>query len=293
MTTTTDTAGHPDVAEMSDLTEGLLPPDRSTEVRRHLDECGMCAEVYESLEEIRGLLGSAPEPGRMPDDVAASIDAVLAAESPLTAVGEPAPAHVSRETPTKPDRPTGRPRATTGPGRKRSERGRRRNRLVLGTVLTAAVLGAGTLVATSLGTGDGRTRAHGTPSPAAASFSGHSVQEQVGVLLDAKQGLPRSGDKRRLSSEGRSSAPGFTEGPSTLAQTVAPVPDCIRQALPQRNDVLGSKTGTFAGKSAYLVVVPDTDDATRVTAYVVDTACVLKHPTSPGTVLWNGSYPRP
>ena len=68
MTSTTDTAEHPDVAEISDLTEGLLPPSRTADVRRHLDECELCADVHASLEEIRGLLGTLPGPPRMPDD---------------------------------------------------------------------------------------------------------------------------------------------------------------------------------------------------------------------------------
>ncbi|GGR81895.1 hypothetical protein GCM10010252_20610 [Streptomyces aureoverticillatus] len=129
MTTTTDSAGHPDVAEISDLTEGLLSPSRTLDVRRHLDDCPLCTDVYESLEEIRGMLGTLPGPPRMPTDVAERIDAALAAEALLDAtaiiaaaeaepaadgsaaddaaatassretVGEPA-AHVSRETST-------------------------------------------------------------------------------------------------------------------------------------------------------------------------------------------------
>ncbi|WP_329034056.1 zf-HC2 domain-containing protein [Streptomyces sp. NBC_01725] len=93
MTTTTGTTEHPDVSEISDLTEGLLSPARSTEVREHLDGCALCADVHESLEEIRGLLGSLPGPQRMPADVAARVDAALAAEALLNATAD-----VSRET---------------------------------------------------------------------------------------------------------------------------------------------------------------------------------------------------
>ena len=77
MTSTTDMAGHPDVAEISDLTEGLLEPSRTADIQRHLDECELCADVHASLEEIRGLLGSVPGPTRMPADVAERIDAAL------------------------------------------------------------------------------------------------------------------------------------------------------------------------------------------------------------------------
>lgn len=85
MTSTTDMAGHPDVAEISDLSEGILPPPRSADVRRHLDDCELCADVYASLEEIRDLLGTLPGPPRMPADVAGRIDAALAAEALLNA----------------------------------------------------------------------------------------------------------------------------------------------------------------------------------------------------------------
>lgn len=86
MTSMTDAngdAGHPDVAEISDLAEGLLGPARSGEVRSHLDACALCADVRSSLDEIRGLLGTLPGPSRMPADVAGRIDAALAAEALL------------------------------------------------------------------------------------------------------------------------------------------------------------------------------------------------------------------
>lgn len=134
MTTTTDSAGHPDVAEISELTEGLLSPSRTLDVRRHLDDCPLCADVYASLEEIRGMLGSLPGPPRMPTDVAERIDAALAAEALLDATATATeadtaglagsaretdadrettakPSHVSRETsPTD----TAKPTATSG-----------------------------------------------------------------------------------------------------------------------------------------------------------------------------------
>ncbi|WP_373569073.1 anti-sigma factor family protein, partial [Streptomyces alfalfae] len=81
MTATTDSAGHPEVTEISDLTEGLLSPSRTSAVRRHLDGCELCADVYASLEEIRDTLGTLPEPPRMPADIAGRIDAALAAEA--------------------------------------------------------------------------------------------------------------------------------------------------------------------------------------------------------------------
>ncbi|MEU3955966.1 zf-HC2 domain-containing protein [Streptomyces achromogenes] len=301
---TTDTTGHPDVAEISDLTEGLLAPDRDREVRRHLDMCDSCASVHASLQEIRDLLGAMPEPERMPDDVAVRLDAALAAEAVGSAGAEDATGDVSRETsPTadqraeRPagqpaDRPAGRPRATTGPGRKGTERGRRRGRIALGAVLTAAVLGAGSLLVTSLSGTSQHPSTQGTPTASAGAFSGDSVENQVHSLLGAQK-LPRGGDRTRQHPDDGPRSFGTTEGPNTLLQTAVPVPDCVRQALRQRADVLGAKTGTYAGRSAYLVVVADTRDSERVTAYVVDASCVQRRPTSAGKVLLKQSLARP
>ncbi|MFD5345280.1 anti-sigma factor family protein, partial [Streptomyces anulatus] len=85
MTSTADTAQHPEVSEISDLTEGLLSPSRAAEVQQHVAGCDLCSEVRDSLEEIRDLLGTMPTPEPMPEDIAARIDAALAAEVRPTA----------------------------------------------------------------------------------------------------------------------------------------------------------------------------------------------------------------
>ncbi|MGW0412054.1 hypothetical protein ACWDZX_12260 [Streptomyces collinus] len=311
--TSTDTAGHPDVAEISDLTEGILPSDRSTEVRRHLDACELCADVRASLEEIRGLLGTVPGPPRMPADVAGRIDAALAAEAllastapealdppvlvsdtekagALTGAGVP----VSRETPVPADRPAGRPHAATGPGRKGRDRGRRRRTVALGAVLTAALLGAGTLVMQSLHSGGSDTTAHGTPTSSAGAFSGDSVRSQVKDLLAPQAGKqPSPHSKQPRSGVGTEQVtPTPAQSANTLLQTQPSVPDCVRRAIHRDDNVLGAKTGTYAGKNAYLVVVPDSHDSAKVTAYVVDAACVDGKPATAGTVLLQQSFPR-
>lgn len=310
MTSTADTAGHPDVAEISDLTEGLLSPNRTEEVRRHLEACELCADVRASLEEIRGLLGTVPVPSPMPADVASRIDAALAAEALLSATepkaqGAPllvsAPedpdevAHggVSRETSAPADRPVGRPHGATGPGRKGRERGRRRRTVVLGAVLTAAVLGAGSLVLQSLSSGGSDIAAHGKPTPSASTFSGDSVQNQVKGLLSIKKETERGSGSHRPGADSQQTTPGSPQSANTLIQTQPSVPDCVRKAITGSADVLGAKTGTYAGKSAYLVVLRDTDDTTRVTVYVVDAACVGQQPVSPGKVLLKQSLARP
>ncbi|WP_046727605.1 anti-sigma factor family protein [Streptomyces humi] len=313
MTSTTDTTGHPDVSEISDLTEGLLPPARAAEVRQHLDACELCADVHASLEEIRGLLGAVPGPVRMPADVAGRIDAALAAEALLSATIPEA--HVSRETsprqaPAPENRPAGRPSATTGPGRKDQKgrrnqkdrmdrldrpdrgRGRRRRTVVLGTVFTAAVLGAGALFLQSLG-GDGTTTAQGTPTSSAGTFSKGTLQHQVNNLLDTKKNLPR-GSQKPFGVESQPSESATTATPyTTRIDPSESVPVCVREGVGQTGDVIGAKKGTYQGKSAYLLVLPDSSDASRVTAFVVDATCVGKAAASPGKVLLTESLTRP
>ncbi|MHC0430775.1 hypothetical protein ACX6XY_11375 [Streptomyces sp. O3] len=196
MTATPDAAEHPEVSEISDLTEDLLSPSRAVDVRHHLDGCALCADVHSSLEEIRGLLGTLPGPPRMPAEIAGRIDAALAAEALLDATApqaaapqsatpaapSPDSAHavertaggVSRETAPvpplpasataasddgPPNRPAGHPRAATGPGRP-SPGPRRRRRgaavAVLGAAATVAAVGLGALLIQSGGGSDTR-----------------------------------------------------------------------------------------------------------------------------------------
>ncbi|MEW2548101.1 zf-HC2 domain-containing protein [Streptomyces sp. NPDC047002] len=96
MTSPSDRGRHPDVEEISDYTEGLLPPSRTGEVRQHLDDCADCADIHRSLREIQGLLGTLPASSPMPTDVAERIDAALAAEALLDTAREPSALHGPR-----------------------------------------------------------------------------------------------------------------------------------------------------------------------------------------------------
>ncbi len=304
MTSTTDMAGHPDVAEISDLSEGLLPPSRSADVRRHLDGCGLCADVYASLEEIRGLLGTLPGPPRMPADVAGRIDAALAAEALLNATGpeptaEPAPvsaprsaseddsgAPVSRETSTAADRPAGRPRSsTTGPGRKDRPRNGRRRIAVLGTVFTVAALGLGSVLLSSLGDDKPpHDTAGGRQTTAADTFSEGKLPKQVTDLLADNQS-EKGGSRTPFGA-----ATAGTNHPRILREPT--VPGCVRDGIGRKDAALAVENGTYQGKKAMLVLLPDASDATRVTAYIVDATCVNHQASSAGgKVLLERSYP--
>ena len=309
MTSTTDTAGHPDVTELSDLTEGLLPPARTTEVRSHLDQCELCADVHASLEEIRGLLGTLPGPARMPADVAGRIDAALAAEALLNASapdGVDAPplaggtrtsasdaddsTHVSRETSAATDRPAGRARSsTTGPGRKDRKKHGRRRVAVLGAAFTAAALGLGSVLLTSLMGGGGAGPSADGGQTTADTFSAAKLEKQVTDLLAASESSPGTsrGPDRSLGMEGGRD----TESPKILREIT--VPDCVRKGINRDDAALAAEKGVYQGKDALLVVMPDASDVSRVTVYVVDATCV-KQPSSSTTakVLLKDSYPR-
>ncbi|CAM5626722.1 hypothetical protein GCM10010329_21150 [Streptomyces spiroverticillatus] len=290
MTSTTGTAQHPDVAEISDLTEGLLSPSRTQDVRRHVDGCALCADVQLSLEEIRGLLGTLPGPQRMPADIAGRIDAALAAEALLnsTAPGTTTDtaADVSRETSQTParrptvDRPAGHSRATTGPGRPASRRPRRR--VVWSAVLGAAALGLGALLVQNLPTGgagsDKQSTAKAAQSP---RFAGTPLETQVGLLLDAPKYL--RGDKN---------APSLDAADGPPVKQPAAVPPCVQQGTGRTESPLGSKQGVYQGKQAFLLVLPHTSDPAQVEAYVVDATCVETAPTGKGELLLTSAYPR-
>jgi anti-sigma factor RsiW len=296
-------AGHPDVTEISDLAEGLLPPSRTAEVRRHLDACELCADVHASLEEIRGLLGTLPGPPRMPDDVVHRIDAALAAEALLDATA-PGPvatadtaheavntsavadrAHVSRET-SAPDRPSGRPRtAGTGPGRKERTRRGRRKVAVLSTVLGAAAVGLGTVLVTSL-TGGGSGTAKAPQTTTADTFARGTLQRQVTDLLAQNT---ESGGSRAPRSLGIESDTG---GPRVYRQLT--VPECVQRGIGRKDAALATEEGTYQGTDALLVVLPETGNSGRVTAYIVDATCVKDTSSADSAkVLLKTSYPRP
>lgn len=311
MTSTTDTAGHPDVTELSDLTEGVLPPARTTEVRSHLDQCELCADVHASLEEIRELLGTLPGPARMPADVVGRIDAALAAEALLNATapdGVEAPtlagdthaavsgaddgAHVSRETSAATHRPAGHARSsTTGPGRKdrkdRKKPGRRRV-AVLGAAFTAAALGLGSVLLTSLMGGGGAGPSAEGGQTTADTFSAAKLEKQVTDLLAKSESSPGSsrGPDRSLGMEGGPD----TQSPKILREIT--VPDCVRKGINRDEAALAAEEGVYQGKDALLVVMPDASDASRVTVYVVDSTCVKQPSLTTAKVLLKDSYPR-
>jgi hypothetical protein len=298
VTSTTDTTQHPDVSEISDLTEGLLSPSRTADVRQHLDRCRLCADVRASLEEIRGLLGTLPGAPRMPADVAGRIDAALAAEALLDATAPGETPHVSRETTPAPqladtavaDRPAGRPRAATGPGRSRQSR--RRRTAVLGAAFSAAAIGVSILLLQSIQT-TGNNADSSKKDAGVSSVAGDNQEFSKPDLKARVQALLATSPQR--------AEPRIEKGPSVDSQSspVSPngmpesaVPSCIQKGTGRADPPLAFERGVYEGTRAYLVVLPHPADSTRVQAYVIDAACVDTTHAAAGKRLLTNTYPR-
>ncbi|MFC9677592.1 anti-sigma factor family protein [Streptomyces sp. NPDC056949] len=309
MTSTTDTVEHPEIDEISDLTEGLLSPSRTEEVREHLNSCELCADVHASLEEIRGTLGTLPGPVHMPADIAGRIDAALAAEALLDtktpAVTEDeaeaqSASLVSRETtpadsPTTPaDRPSGHPRAATGPGRGGRARTRRRRGAALGAVFTAAAIGLGVLLLQNGGGTPTGAPESGTPRQAssALSFSENKLESQVQNLLTEESSAPSDSSTSKPSVDIQQSGPKTPRENSPMRGKTVVVPDCIQRGTGRQTPALAIERGDYKGTTAYLVVLPHASDPAQVSAYVIDATCVKQPSSAPGKLLLTHSYTR-
>ncbi|MEV4041978.1 hypothetical protein [Streptomyces sp. NPDC049744] len=297
---TTDMTGHPDVAEIADLAEGILPTARTADVRQHLENCALCADVYASLGEIQGLLGTLPGPGPMPDDVAARIDAALASE-PLPGADAPDPqpavdrsvgdgARVSRETSVPVDRPGGHARpSSTGPGRKDRRRGGRRRIAVLGAVAAAAAIGLGSVIVSSLaGESPSGNTAHEQQTAVADTFSEDRLQDKVTNLV--ADGGTQNGSRTPRSFGMESENGGETAENHVFKQPT--VPECVRKGIGRDDAVIATEPGVYQGKEALLVLLPDATHETRVTAYIVEAACVDQPSVGKAKILLKHSYAR-
>ncbi|MET7324480.1 hypothetical protein [Streptomyces sp. NPDC005549] len=285
---TTDMTGHPDVAEIADLAEGILPTARTADVRQHLENCALCADVYASLGEIQGLLGALPSPDRMPDDVAARIDAALAAETPPDV---PDGARVSRETSAPGDRPAGHARSSsTGPGRKDRRRGGRRRIAVLGAVAAAAAIGIGSVIVSSLtGENPSGNTAHEQQTAVADTFSEGRLKDKVTNLI--ADGGTQNGSRTPRSFGMESENGGETTENHVFKQPT--VPECIQKGIGRDDAAIATEPGVYQGKEALLVVLPDVAHDTRVTAYIVEATCVDQPAVGKAKILLTHSYARP
>ncbi|MEU0830627.1 hypothetical protein [Streptomyces sp. NPDC005969] len=314
MTSTTDTTQHPDVSEISELTEGLLSPSRTAEVSRHVDDCALCGDVRSALEEIRGLLGTLPAPVRMPEDVADRIDARLAAEADVSRETEAAAeqrqvagkqeargrkAENRAAQSNAADRPSGHPRATGGPGRQSS----RRRRIVFATALGAAAVGMSVLMLQTSPNSAGSKAADRSVSASkagASAFSGSPLSQRVHSLLSNAETSPPThpnAEKQAPSVDVQSppegESPAASASGTPLRTPVTSVPACVQLGTGRDTAPLAVEEGTYEDTNAFLVVLPHETDATLVQAYVIDAGCVRTDPAGRGDLLLTHAYPRP
>ncbi|MFG3404165.1 anti-sigma factor family protein [Streptomyces sp. NPDC048142] len=322
MTSTADTAQHPEVSEISDLAEGLLSPSRTAEVRQHVAGCDLCSEVADSLEEIREMLGSMPSSEPMPEDIAARIDAALAAEVRPIAPAVDEPVVVSRETTTAedtttdratseptprsvgtpaPDRPAGRSPAATGPGRRPARR--RRRAVVLGTAFGTAVIGMSVFLLQSIAPSGDASKTTADSGVSASESGAHAyadgtLEARVQDLLGGRAGQESQGAKKvpphaDTKSTSEALTPDAEASRSPFQASAVAVPPCVQQATGRTTPALALDKGTYQGTNAYLVVLPHPSDPSRVQAYLVAASCVDTAPESTGQLLLTRAYHRP
>ncbi|SFL62672.1 anti-sigma factor family protein [Streptomyces pini] len=310
--------GHPEVDEISDFTEGLLPPERSAGLRAHLSGCALCADVRASLEEIRNTLGTLPEPTPMPSDVAGRIDAALAAEALLSAStlfgdeirgtspsASPAdtPTAVSRETarssrPTgrSAGRPAGRPRGAGGPGRAGSGRPRRWGTALLGTAGAAALLALGAVFLPGVGAdfSGGTDKGVAADAGAESDRSDQALEARVRSLLAGSESGKREQESQGSLKKTDPGSPDFSlkASPGSPGTSTTTMPLCVREGVDRDETPLAIGMSDYEGRQAYIVVLPHEADGSRVDAYVIDADCVGKEPPAAGTVLTTRTYPR-
>ena len=78
---------HFSAAELAGAAEGLLAPQRSAELAAHLADCPICTRLADQVAAVSDTLAAEP-PQQMPDDVAARLHQVVAAESDRRSSGE-------------------------------------------------------------------------------------------------------------------------------------------------------------------------------------------------------------
>jgi hypothetical protein len=162
--------GHCDADVLAEFREGLLGRRRSARIRAHLAGCSRCASLSSGLAEVTALLASTPAP-RMPDELAARLDGVLAAESAARAQAR-TPAAAAGDARAAPDgqgAAQGAERRRIG--RPRTARTARPPRPWRATALRAASATAAVLVIAGGGYGVSRLLQGGASGPSSSAAS--------------------------------------------------------------------------------------------------------------------------
>ncbi|MER5349756.1 zf-HC2 domain-containing protein [Kitasatospora sp. NPDC002551] len=304
---------HPEADELADLAEDLLPPADADALRRHLDGCADCRETADALAEVRALL-AADEPPAMPADVAARIDAALAAAAredgaaPAAVPSAPPvpspPSAVPSPRPSAPTAPPAGPSAATGPGR--AARGRRRRALLLGSAAALLALGIGgaflslsssprhDLSATvdAAGVRAAASAAPSAPSPTPGTGDGSKADQAPGGTVYREEEL--AAQVRQLLAETATERPEHPAKPSAGAGATAVPPAEGGQGLtgggrstpacppPSTAALLATGRGSWAGAPAELLVYALPGRSDQLDVYLRSPGCgLLLHRTVP------------
>ncbi|SEK71942.1 hypothetical protein [Streptacidiphilus jiangxiensis] len=311
---------HPEIELLAEHAEELLPPEQSAELAAHLDSCPECAETYAALAELTSLLGDEPTPGPMPDDVAARIDAALAAERE-NPTGSDAGGDAEAEEPAgggqgdadRPPasrRPAGDRPADNRP-RTRSRRSARVRRVLVTLALFAAVGGIGIAVSRGgdLDSGASNSSAIGgasvplvSPNAASASaydFTQANLSSEIQRLARDDARFKSATAQGAATPSGSPSGPGEHAAPNTGAQTVTgeasaspsgPVqptaPSCVLAATKRTDQPAVQGIGRYLGVEVFALLYPDaTDPEHRWDVYLVQDSCsaplVMLHQSVP------------
>ena len=198
-----DQAGHPALDALADLDAGLLDPATATAARltSHVGGCPTCAATLRGLAAVRADLRSLPPP-RMPDSVAARLDATLAElraagpghDLPSVAAHRSAAGGRGEQSPAPPRTADAAADDLAGGRERRRERSRRLTTLVAASVVVlAAVGGIGTAVLHE--TQGGKSTVTGSaalPPDESGRRSGHSAGGDAGAPAAGHQ-VPQNG----------------------------------------------------------------------------------------------------
>ncbi|WP_019633665.1 anti-sigma factor family protein [Actinomadura atramentaria] len=225
---------HLDYDTLADLAEGLLDDERAASVDEHLAVCAECRDRSADLADVPRLLADAPVPA-MPDDLAARIDAALAAESRARRPGTGDGAD---------------PPGATVVDLDRRRRGRHPWRIMSAAAAAIVVLGGGGLVgrAMSGGSGDGGHLAASVP-PRPVSDPDH-----VGAAAAPGWRVVRSGTAYRSATLPAQVAAQLGRTPAGAAAPDGRTADCVTGVAHGRAPALVD-VATYDGRPATVIAL--------------------------------------
>ncbi|CAM5528229.1 hypothetical protein SVIOM342S_04120 [Streptomyces violaceorubidus] len=130
--------------------------------------------------------------------------------------------------------------------------------------------------------------AHEQQTALADTFSEGRLKDKVSTLI--ADGSPQNGSRTPRSFGMESENGGETTENHVFKQPT--VPECIRKGIGRDDAVIATEPGVYQGKEALLVVLPDAAHDTRVTAYIVELACVDQPAVGKAKILLKHSYAR-